>query len=202
MLAPAPVRPLAGRRHARAVVQPRQELEGLAGNQRRCDPKLVLQLSHRGVDSARGQALGGVRQLLHLARLVPVERVRAARVGPHAREGDFCGGPLLQKELLPLIEEKDAERAMEQAPRLLGVEDVAVLLTRMPGNLVRLVDQDAHVLLHELLLRLVPRPCLCARGARCGAAFHGSRHEEARRGDEVCRGGASPLTQQALEGPP
>mmetsp|Transcript_7326 Transcript_7326/g.18640 ORF Transcript_7326/g.18640 Transcript_7326/m.18640 type:complete len:223 (+) Transcript_7326:164-832(+) len=73
----------------RAVVQPREVLERPSGHLRGRDAELVLQLAHGGALGAGHGAAGDVLGGVHLRGLVPVQRVRAARVGPHAGERDL-----------------------------------------------------------------------------------------------------------------
>ena len=53
--------------------------------------------------------------LFDLLLLKIVKRVRAARVGPHVREGNLLSCPLLEKELATYgVEHEGGERSMEK----------------------------------------------------------------------------------------
>lgn len=53
---------------------------------------------------------------------VAVQRVAAARVGPHPGERDLGGRPLLQQQLVLAVEKEDGEGAVQQAAGLAGLE--------------------------------------------------------------------------------
>jgi hypothetical protein len=64
------------------------------GQLRRRDAQLVAQLPHGRVLDAGHGAASDVRGRVHLRRVLPVQRVAAARVGPHTGEGHLskCSG--------------------------------------------------------------------------------------------------------------
>ena len=53
-------------------------------------------------------------------RVVAVQRVAAAGVGPDAGEGDLAGGALLQQQAVLRVEQEHGEGAVQQPRRLLG----------------------------------------------------------------------------------
>ena len=91
------------------VVDPREELELVDGHLLRLDAQLVVQFPLRGALHAQHS---GVQLRAGLAR--HTQRVRAASVRPHVREGDLFGGALLQKQALVGIEEENGEGAVEE----------------------------------------------------------------------------------------
>jgi hypothetical protein len=96
VLAPRRVGPVC-ERVGGPVVHAAHVFEASRGQLRRLDPKLVLQLAPRGGEDADGFRLGGVARRVHLIWGLPVQRVRAAGVGPHPREGHLRRRPLLQQ---------------------------------------------------------------------------------------------------------
>ena len=65
-------------------------------------------------DAPVGHVLGRV----HLGGLVPAQRMGAAGVGPHVREGDLGAGALLEEEAALRVEEEDAEGPVQDAAGL------------------------------------------------------------------------------------
>ena len=118
-----------------AVVQPREVSKLIERDRLGLDAELVLQLAHRRAlraeDAAVRDALGSV----HLGGFVPVERVRAAGVGPQRRERGLGARALRQEELVVRAEEEDAERSVEQAAGLFGDEPVRRVLLSCPTML-------------------------------------------------------------------
>jgi hypothetical protein len=98
--------------------------------------------------------------------------VAAACVGPHPRERDFGGGALLQQQPAARVEQEDGKGAVQQAARLAGDKAVRLALAGVPHYRVGLVDQDALVLEHQLLLAGLALPALL-RGHRGGGGGGG-----------------------------
>ena len=82
--------------------------------------------------------------------------VAAAGIGPDIGEGDFACCPLLQQELVVLIEEENAEGPMKHSMGLGLVESVHVVLAGMSQNLVCLTHCDALICGHEVMLTARP----------------------------------------------
>ena len=84
--------------------------------------------------------------------LLAKERVATAGVSPDVGKGDFAGSPLLEEELVLLIEEENAESPMKYALGLGVVKSVHIVLASSSQNLVCLVHCDALVCSHEVML--------------------------------------------------
>lgn len=92
------------------VVDASKEVEVLQRYLLLLDAQLVVQLSlSRPLDAF--DALCQVRAGLAWNH----ERVGAASVGPHVREGDLLRGTLLQEKLVLVVEEKDGKGTVEKA---------------------------------------------------------------------------------------
>mmetsp|Transcript_2912 Transcript_2912/g.9540 ORF Transcript_2912/g.9540 Transcript_2912/m.9540 type:complete len:264 (+) Transcript_2912:352-1143(+) len=102
---------LRGRICARKVVDARQEVEVVHGEGDRRDAELLLELAD---GRARGPAHRAVQQAVPLVPQLGrrVQRVRAAGVGPVAREGHFGAGPALEEEAPLLVKEEHREGAV------------------------------------------------------------------------------------------
>ena len=81
----------------------------------------------------------------------------AAGVRPNIGECDFAGSPLLQQQLILLVEEEDTEGTVQDATGLVFVEFVDIILAGMAQDLVGVIYSDALVCGHEV--QLAPRPC-------------------------------------------
>ena len=126
--------------------------------------ELVADLANRRVLDAH--RLGsGLERLVDLVDDLAKERVRAARVRPHLWEGDLRRGALLQEQPALGVEEHHREGAVADALRLAGEELVDVVLVVGAEHLVVVVEDDALVLGHEVVLRAV-----AFGGAVCGRA--------------------------------
>lgn len=68
--------------------------------------------------------------------LLTKERVAAAGVCPDIGKGNFACGPLLQQELVVLIEEENAEGSMKYPFWLRLVESVDIILAGMAQNFI------------------------------------------------------------------
>jgi len=90
------------------VVDPCKVVELIQGRLARRDPELMLEFPYRS-------NLDAVLVLLNLLLLEVIERVRAAGVGPHVREGDLLRGPLLEEKFaVGGAEDEDGEGTVEE----------------------------------------------------------------------------------------
>jgi hypothetical protein len=104
-------------------------------------------------------AQGGQKAAAVLSTTMPQLRCACGRWwghGPqHTWKCDLVLCALLQQQLAVAVEQKHAERAVQQAARLRGQEAVAVVLVCAARDGVCLVHQDAVVLHHKVLLAAV-----------------------------------------------
>lgn len=92
------------------VVDAGQEVEVVEGHLLLLDTELMIQLAPRRIlDATDGVGQVGSRFGRH------VQRVGAARVGPHVGEGNLFRRALLQKQLVLVVEEEDGEGSVEEA---------------------------------------------------------------------------------------
>eukprot|EP00964_Phaeocystis_antarctica_P045491 scaffold26186_cov51-Phaeocystis_antarctica.AAC.4 len=104
------------------VMEAREESEVVVRQLRRLDAQLVQQLAPCRVLGARHRQVGAAARLrcvVDLLRHAAVQRVRAAGVGPHAREGDLRLGALRDEHAALRVEDEDGEGAMQPASRRL-----------------------------------------------------------------------------------
>mmetsp|Transcript_14506 Transcript_14506/g.43587 ORF Transcript_14506/g.43587 Transcript_14506/m.43587 type:complete len:789 (-) Transcript_14506:136-2502(-) len=134
------------------VVHAREELHGLHRHVAGADAELVVELAHGGALHAGHAPERHIQRRVHLGGVEAVERVRAARVRPHVREGDLVRRALLQQELALLVEQEDAEGAVQDAALRRRVEAMHLVLGLVAHDAVVLVEHDALVLVHEVLL--------------------------------------------------
>ena len=116
--------------------------------------ELVPELAHRGALHADGllAALQGCAAVDLVGRLAE-DRVRAARVRPHARERHLGRRALLKQQPAGVIEQHHRERTVDDALGLAAYELVDVVLVVGADHLVVVVNDDAFVLEHEVVLR-------------------------------------------------
>lgn len=82
-----------------------------------------------------------------------MQRVRAARIRPNVREGNFGRSSLLQQQFgRGGIEQEDAECAMEDAARLGWGEFMRGLFRRRVNEDIVFISYEDGVTLHELSL--------------------------------------------------
>ena len=134
------------------VMQAGQELEFFNGHLRGRDTELVFELADGrafdALDCAGGDVLGGV----DFGGAEAAQGVGAAGVRPNLGEGNLGCGALLQQETAGLVKEEDGEGPVELAAGLFGREAVAVVLVFRAQELVLIVDHQAFVLAHEIVL--------------------------------------------------
>lgn len=94
----------------RLIMDPREELKLVQRQLLRRNPQFLLQLPLR-------RALHPQNRRVQLRPRLPgdAQRVRAASVGPHIREGDFLRRALLKEKTFVGIEEEDGEGTVEEA---------------------------------------------------------------------------------------
>mmetsp|Transcript_33181 Transcript_33181/g.91752 ORF Transcript_33181/g.91752 Transcript_33181/m.91752 type:complete len:600 (+) Transcript_33181:841-2640(+) len=134
------------------VVHPRDELEASHVELGSGDAQLVLQLPHRGVLDPRWVACCHRLWRVQLWWPHAVQRVAAARVRPHIREGDLRRRPLLEQKPVFGIKQHHGEGAVQDTFGLAGDELVAIVLVVVAHHLVHVVQCNALVLQHEILL--------------------------------------------------
>mmetsp|Transcript_126743 Transcript_126743/g.354883 ORF Transcript_126743/g.354883 Transcript_126743/m.354883 type:complete len:292 (-) Transcript_126743:45-920(-) len=158
------------------VVHTCHELEPLRVQLRAWNTKLVLQLPHGGVLDAHVRSLPDVIRRVELGGAHAVQRVAATSVRPDQREGDLLAGALLQEQPTRGIEEHNRKGPVQYSSGLPRQKLVAIVLVVMSDNIVHVVDCDALVLQHEVVLRHPHRAPHLAVGAGrhrvlvCGAA--------------------------------
>ena len=81
-----------------------------------------------------------------------MQGMAAACVGPHCWERDFCAGPLLQQELVLGVEQEHAEGSVQLTLRLSSIEPMYVILAGMSGDAVTVINNNALIFVHKLLL--------------------------------------------------
>lgn len=93
----------------RLIMDAREELELVQWDLLRRNPQLLLQLS-------LGSALDTQDRSIQLGSCFTgdTQRVRAACVGPHVREGDLLRRTLLQEQPFVRVEEEDGECAVQE----------------------------------------------------------------------------------------
>mmetsp|Transcript_41611 Transcript_41611/g.89329 ORF Transcript_41611/g.89329 Transcript_41611/m.89329 type:complete len:268 (+) Transcript_41611:1869-2672(+) len=134
------------------VVQAQHVLKALGVQLRSRNSELMSKLADRCVLHPHVGSLGNLIVAVVLAGSHAVERVATAGVGPDIGEGYLRRCPLLEKHLSVRVEEDDRERSVQNAARLSRQELVAIVLAVMSHDLVHVVDDDAHVFAHEVVL--------------------------------------------------